>query len=167
MQVNFASEAELLAHYKAVRARVNGWKAPAKPEPLPPVIITTGSRKPWGTPVVDRIVLTAPSLPDDAGPFFNQRIAHRIIEVCGAFFNFSRNDLLSHRHHAPVALARHIAMYLCKEETQGSLPWIGRQFGGRDHSTIHHGVRKMKARIESDPEFADQVAHIRALVLAV
>lgn len=169
MQVNFASEAELLAHYKAVRARVNGWKAPRQPKPLPAVIITTGSRKPWLTPVVDGISLAAisPRLPEVPGPIFNQRIVHRIIEVVAAFFNITRNDILSHRREAPVVLARFIAMHLSKQETQRSMPWLGLQFGGRDHTTILHGLRKMKTRIENDPEFAEQVTHIHALVLAV
>jgi hypothetical protein len=60
-----------------------------------------------------------------------------------------RNDLLSSRRDAAVILPRHIAMALTKYLTTKSLPEIGRQFGGKDHTTVLHACRKMEAVIHA------------------
>src|SRR5208282_2515025 len=59
----------------------------------------------------------------------------------------------------------HIAMYLAKELTPRSLPDIGRRIGGRDHTTVLHGVRKIAALIKRDPNLAAEVATIRARIV--
>lgn len=56
-----------------------------------------------------------------------------------------------------VALARHIAIHLCKQFTGSSLKTIGLHFGGRDHSTVIHSLRYMEKNILSDPSLAKQV----------
>ena len=58
-------------------------------------------------------------------------------------FNVSRADILSSRRTATVVRPRQIAMYLSKLLTPRSLPEIGRRFGGRDHTTVLHAVRKI------------------------
>jgi chromosomal replication initiator protein len=67
-------------------------------------------------------------------------------------YNVSRADLLSSRRTANVVRPRQIAMYLAKELTQKSLPEIGELFGGRDHTTVLHAVRKIAQDRSKSPE---------------
>ena len=56
-----------------------------------------------------------------------------------------------------VARPRQVAMFLSKQLTQRSLPEIGRKFGGRDHTTVMHAVRKIEQLRESDPGIAEDL----------
>ena len=66
-------------------------------------------------------------------------------------------DMLSARRSRAVARPRQIAMYLSKQLTTRSLPEIGRKFGGRDHTTVIHAVRKVESLRESDPSIEEDV----------
>lgn len=66
-------------------------------------------------------------------------------------------DMHSSRRSRNVARPRQIAMYLCKKLTPRSLPEIGRKFGGRDHTTVMHAVRKIEEMIGEDIAFADEI----------
>lgn len=57
------------------------------------------------------------------------------------------NDLLSTRRNRASVAARHEAFWRCREETNMTLPQIGRMFGGRDHSTVTHGIQKHEKRM--------------------
>jgi chromosomal replication initiator protein len=72
-------------------------------------------------------------------------------------YNVSRGDLLSARRTANVVRPRQIAMYLAKTMTLRSLPEIGRRFGGRDHTTVLHAVRKIESLIGSDTAVAAEI----------
>lgn len=72
-------------------------------------------------------------------------------------FNMKQVDLLSERRTRSVARPRQIAMYLCKQHTTRSYPDIGRRFGGRDHTTVLHGVRKIDELIAKDDQIARDV----------
>jgi len=74
-------------------------------------------------------------------------------------FELKPLDLLSARRARAVARPRQIAMYLAKRLTTRSLPEIGRKFGGRDHSTVIHAVRRIEALRDSDRE-VDQAVHV-------
>jgi chromosomal replication initiator protein len=63
-----------------------------------------------------------------------------------------------------VARPRQIAMYLSKQLTDRSLPDIGRRFGGRDHTTIMHGVRKIEELRASDAQLAEDIDLLRRLL---
>src|SRR5205807_9619753 len=65
-------------------------------------------------------------------------------------YNVSRADLLSSRRTANVVRPRQVAMYLAKTLTLRSLPEIGRRFGGRDHTTVLHAVRKIENLVHND-----------------
>ncbi len=67
-------------------------------------------------------------------------------------FKLRSGDLSSKDRHKTIALARHVAMYLCKQRLRASYPEIGRAFGNRDHTTVMSGVRKVDALRTSDPE---------------
>jgi chromosomal replication initiator protein len=72
-------------------------------------------------------------------------------------YNVSRADLLSSRRTANVVRPRQVAMYLAKTLTLRSLPEIGRRFGGRDHTTVLHAVRKIENLVGNDAMLADEI----------
>jgi len=71
----------------------------------------------------------------------------RIAREVAAKHLVSMMDLLSPRRDREVVRARHEAFWRCKHETTMSLPEIGRRFGGRDHTTVLHGIRKHEERM--------------------
>ena len=77
-------------------------------------------------------------------------------------FGLSKLDILSCRRTLNVARPRQIGMYLSKTLTTKSLPEIGRRFGGRDHTTILHGIRKIEALLPTDEKLRHDVACIKA-----
>jgi chromosomal replication initiator protein len=87
-----------------------------------------------------------------------------IMKVVGRHYNVARADLLSPRRARSVVVPRQIGMYLAKKLTARSLPEIGRRFGGRDHSTVLHAVRKIDEDIRSDEKLARDVALLIRLV---
>jgi chromosomal replication initiator protein len=72
-------------------------------------------------------------------------------------YNVSRGDLLSSRRTANVVRPRQVAMYLAKTLTLRSLPEIGRRFGGRDHTTVLHAVRKIENLVHNDAALAEEI----------
>ena len=72
-------------------------------------------------------------------------------------YNVSRADLLSSRRTANVVRPRQVAMYLAKTLTLRSLPEIGRRFGGRDHTTVLHAVRKIENLVNTDNALAEEI----------
>ena len=80
-----------------------------------------------------------------------------IQRVVSRQYNVSRGDLLSSRRTANVVRPRQIAMYLAKTLTLRSLPEIGRRFGGRDHTTVLHAVRKIEGLVGADTALADEI----------
>ena len=72
-------------------------------------------------------------------------------------YNVSRADLLSSRRTANVVRPRQVAMYLAKTLTLRSLPEIGRRFGGRDHTTVLHAVRKIAGERQQLTELNQQL----------
>src|SRR5271165_3960219 len=81
------------------------------------------------------------------------------------FYGVPISSLFADRRTLEIVKARHIAMYLAKELTPRSLPDIGRRIGGKDHTTVLHGVRKIAALIKQDPNLAAEVATIRARIV--
>jgi chromosomal replication initiator protein len=79
-------------------------------------------------------------------------------------YNVSRADLLSSRRTANVVRPRQIAMYLAKTLTLRSLPEIGRRFGGRDHTTVLHAVRKIENLVDSDAALAEEIELLKRLL---
>ena len=72
-------------------------------------------------------------------------------------FNMKMAEMTSSRRARVVARPRQVAMYLCKQLTQRSLPEIGRKFGGRDHTTVMHAVKKIEELMVSDRALAEDV----------
>jgi chromosomal replication initiator protein len=83
----------------------------------------------------------------------NRQISvENIQKTVADFFNMKVADMYSKKRPANIARPRQIAMYLAKELTQKSLPEIGELFGGRDHTTVLHAVRKIAADRSKSPE---------------
>ncbi|MAM34585.1 MAG: chromosomal replication initiator protein DnaA [Micavibrio sp.] len=76
-------------------------------------------------------------------------------------YNLKLTDMHSARRSRNVARPRQVAMYLAKQLTARSLPEIGRKFGGRDHTTVMHAVRKIEELCDEDPSFAQDVDVLR------
>ena len=76
-------------------------------------------------------------------------------------YNVSRSDLLSSRRTANVVRPRQVAMYLAKTLTLRSLPEIGRRFGGRDHTTVLHAVRKIENLVNNDTALAEEIEMLK------
>jgi len=76
-------------------------------------------------------------------------------------YNVSRSDLLSSRRTANVVRPRQVAMYLAKTLTLRSLPEIGRRFGGRDHTTVLHAVRKIEGLVGNDIALAEEIETLK------
>ncbi|MGD9649660.1 MAG: chromosomal replication initiator protein DnaA, partial [Dongiaceae bacterium] len=76
-------------------------------------------------------------------------------------YNIRLTDMHAARRARAVARPRQVAMYLAKQLTQRSLPEIGRKFGGRDHTTVMHAVRKIEELCGLDPSFGEDVQILR------
>src|SRR5262249_49954325 len=70
-------------------------------------------------------------------------------------FNIKLGEMTSDRRARAVARPRQVAMYLAKQLTARSLPQIGRKFGGRDHTTVRHAVRRIEELMRTDPSLAE------------
>ncbi|HLH13931.1 MAG TPA: chromosomal replication initiator protein DnaA [Solirubrobacteraceae bacterium] len=89
---------------------------------------------------------------------------HTVADVQAAIcrhFALSAEELLSPTRSARVAWPRQLAMFLARELTGQSLPEIGRQFGGRDHTTVMHACRRATARIAEDESLREAVDNVR------
>ncbi len=76
------------------------------------------------------------------------------------YFNLRLSELLSDRRARNIARPRQVAMYLAKQLTSRSLPEIGRKFGGRDHTTVMHGVRKIEELRQEDSQMDDDITRL-------
>ncbi len=79
-------------------------------------------------------------------------------------YNVRLAEMHSARRARAVARPRQVAMYLAKQLTSRSLPEIGRKFGGRDHTTVMHAVRKIDELRAADNEFAEDVELLRRML---
>lgn len=87
-----------------------------------------------------------------------------IQRIVARHYNVSRADILSARRTATVVRPRQVAMYLAKVLTLRSLPEIGRRFGGRDHTTVLHAVRKIDGLIGRDNALAEDVDLLKRML---
>jgi chromosomal replication initiator protein len=76
-------------------------------------------------------------------------------------YNVRLSDMIGPKRMRTIARPRQIAMYLAKQLTPRSLPEIGRRFGGRDHTTIMHGVRKIEELMAQDTQMAEDLQMLR------
>jgi chromosomal replication initiator protein len=84
-----------------------------------------------------------------------------IQKAAAEHFGLKQADLVSERRTRAVARPRQAAMWLAKQLTTRSLPDIGRRFGGRDHTTVLHAVRKIEALVGNDNALAEEVESLK------
>ncbi|MEZ5856566.1 MAG: chromosomal replication initiator protein DnaA [Hyphomicrobiaceae bacterium] len=84
-----------------------------------------------------------------------------ILRTVSRHYGVSRGDLLSQRRHRSVVWPRQIGMYLAKQMTARSLPEIGRKFGGRDHTTVLHAIRKIEKSVNADAQLKDELDELK------
>ncbi|EBA17132.1 chromosomal replication initiation protein [Roseobacter sp. SK209-2-6] len=77
------------------------------------------------------------------------------------YYNIRMSDIIGPKRLRSYARPRQVAMYLCKQLTSRSLPEIGRRFGGRDHTTVMHGVRRIEELKSTDGQIAEDVEMLR------
>jgi chromosomal replication initiator protein len=87
-----------------------------------------------------------------------------VIKAVADYFNLSPQDLSGKSRVREIADARHMAMYLLREDAHQRTTDIGRLLGNRDHATVIHGLRKIEAGLANDTQLARQIAEIRALL---
>lgn len=88
-----------------------------------------------------------------------------IQETIANYFDLNIDTLKSQRRTQNIAFPRQIAMYLCRKLTDSSLPKIGENFGGRDHTTVIHAYEKIQNKIESDQEFSNTITELSNKIL--
>jgi len=88
----------------------------------------------------------------------------RILEVVGDFYRIKEKELLSKSRHKSIVLPRQIAMFLCRTHTNASLPDIGTEFGGKDHSTVIHACTKIRELMARDEKFRKQLHDLTNLL---
>ncbi len=131
---------------------------------------TGGGAEPGGRPWPSWSAATSPSSPPrkccmtccapTTGGSPSRRSRKRVAE----HFNIRLADMHSARRARQVARPRQVAMYLAKQLTSRSLPEIGRKFGGRDHTTVMHAVKKIEELRSADSSFAEDIELLRRML---
>jgi chromosomal replication initiator protein len=80
------------------------------------------------------------------------------------YYNINVDDLISSRRLRSFARPRQVAMYLAKKLTSRSLPEIGRKFGGRDHTTVIHAVKKIDQLKSENEKFDEDVSVLTQII---
>ncbi len=87
--------------------------------------------------------------------------SEEIINKVGNYYGVTKEELRSSSRTRRVAQPRQIVMYLIREETDASLPQIGAELGGRDHTTILYGYERVRARLEHDNQLKREVMNLK------
>ena len=82
-----------------------------------------------------------------------------------SYYNLSFSDMASSRRSINIARPRQIAMFLCKGLTSYSYPEIGKAFGGKDHTTVMHAVKKIESMLEIDQKLKKQIFELKDIIL--
>jgi chromosomal replication initiator protein len=85
-------------------------------------------------------------------------------KVVANYFNIKLTDFKLKRKHKGLVLPRQIAMYLSRKLTSSSLIEIGEKFGGKDHSTVLHSIKKIEERISNDPSFKEMIEQLQSRI---
>jgi chromosomal replication initiator protein len=83
------------------------------------------------------------------------------MDAVSSYFGVSTQALAGKSRSRPIAEARHVAMYLLREDAQLALKQVGLILGRRDHSTVIHGVQKITRLLATDPSLATQLSEIK------
>ena len=90
----------------------------------------------------------------------------RIVTVVADHFQLDPRDMMSDKRERRIVRARQTAMYLCRELTHSSYPALGRLFGGKDHSTVMHGIKKIEQLQSDDLDMKKMLSTLKKQCLA-
>jgi hypothetical protein len=99
---------------------------------------------------------------DQEGPAIKRPTVRQIISAVARYYKVSGTDMMSSRRTASIVRPRHIAMYLSKTLTLNSLPEIGKRMGGRDHTTVLVGLRKIQQQRQYNKELDAELTDLTA-----
>ena len=93
----------------------------------------------------------------------SQRVVstQQILKVVSVFYNIDERDLLARSRKREIVKPRQVAMYLIREDFNGSYPYIGQKLGGRDHTTALHGYDKISKALKKDAKLVEELRLIR------
>ncbi len=109
--------------------------------------------------------LAKSALGDTVTPDQKRVTIQQILEAVTRYYNVRLSDLQSKKRHKSIAFPRQVCMYLARRYTRYSLEEIGGYFGGRDHTTILHGVRAIDEDIRNNPDIANQLTQLEAQLM--
>ena len=117
------------------------------------------NRQPVDLPLAENVLRNL--IPNDEGP---EITAAQIMSVVASYFGVTIDDLCGSSRSRVLVTARQIAMYLCRELTDLSLPKIGQAFGGRDHTTVMHADRKIRQLMAERRSLYNQVSDLTSRI---
>lgn len=91
----------------------------------------------------------------------------KIIQVVAEFYDLKERDLLSPSRKKEIVKPRQVAMYLLREDLKSSYPFIGRKFGGKDHTTAIHSYGKVLKELETNESLNDEINLIRQRIFSI
>ena len=103
-------------------------------------------------------------LKDISGGLQSEVSFERILEAVASFYSLKPAQIKSKNNSPPIAVPRQVAMYICKALTGQSLPKIGREFGGKHHTTVLHSICKIDSLKKKDSEILAAVNSIMKLL---
>lgn len=78
-----------------------------------------------------------------------------------SYYKIDQTDITGRKRTKNIVVPRQIAMYLSRELTDNSLPQIGKEFGGKDHTTVLHAIDKIEKKLPTDPTLNDDIQHLK------
>ena len=151
MELNFGLAGQR-KHYDAIRQKFASLRPPRRSIPI------VNTDIPTIVPVQHTIYYRAGEAPQPKIEWAPQYPAIRdIVRAVSKTYGVSVHDINSHRRTMEIVLPRHVAMYLAKELTARSLPYIGRMMGGKDHTSVLHAIRRIRRQMETDPELTARI----------
>jgi hypothetical protein len=150
------------AFHASIAARAAERLSPPVTQELPPQAFPAEP----DPPKVVAPMMIWPVIPDEPTPDIAPKLTIRRIQIIvAAHFGMRASDIISERRTQDVVHPRHVAMFLAKVLTQKSLPEIGRRFGGRDHTTALHAVRKIGCLMQADADLAADISMLSEAIM--
>ena len=84
-----------------------------------------------------------------------------IIDMVSRYYNISVEDIKGKKRTANIAQARQVAMFITRDMTNLSLEDVGREFGGKDHTTVLHSIKKVEGTLQIDPKLDRDISELK------